>query len=42
MPDRANPIFANTWNFPDGSKIRSGLDFYALEYFSKALNFKFK
>ena len=34
--------FSKTFLHPDGSKSRSGFDLYALQYFSEALDFKFK
>ena len=34
--------FAYVHSYPNGSKIRSGFDFQALQYMSKALHFKFE
>ena len=35
-------VFAKVSTYPDNSKIRSGSDFSAAQYLSKALNFKFQ
>ena len=35
-------VFAKSWNYPDGSKIRTGIDVSAAHYISKALNFRFE
>ena len=32
--------FCKIWAYPDGSKIRSGIDFEAARYLSEALNIK--
>ena len=36
------PIFSYAHSFPNGSKIRTGFDFQALQYMSKALHFKYE
>ena len=34
--------FAKILSYPNGSKIRTGFDFHALQYISKALHFKYE
>ena len=40
MPN--NSAFSMLWTYPDGSTKRAGPEFYAAQYLSQALNFKFK
>ena len=37
-----NSAFSKLWRFPDGSRQWAGSEYYAAQYLSEALNFKFK
>ena len=37
-----HPVFANVHHYPNGSKIRAGFNFHALQYISKAQHFEFE
>ena len=41
MKNRSN-IFNKVFIYPDKSKHRSGADFFAAQYLSQALNFKYR